>query len=119
MAELLVRITNKATGIVGAEMAGDVVAVCPDGWGWTTAETTNPEWRVIKLPGIDPASLADYQAAQFDVAGRVMFARAVGIDMTSPIGEWLVLADQVADLSAESVLDILESTVVREEGAVL
>lgn len=119
MAELLIRVVSKAHGVVGAELAGDVIVVCPDGWGWTDAERTNQEWRIVRLPGVDPAALSDYTAVQVDLAGRVQFARQIGVDMGSVTGEWLAAAPQVSELSPEAVLDIIDATVAREEGQVL
>jgi hypothetical protein len=29
---------------------GDVIAVCPDGWGWSLEERTSPDWRIISSP---------------------------------------------------------------------
>jgi len=33
-------------------LQGDVIAVCPDGWVWSDREQTNPNWRVLKIPGL-------------------------------------------------------------------
>jgi hypothetical protein len=30
--------------------AGDVIAICPDGWAWSEAELTNPDWRIVRAP---------------------------------------------------------------------
>lgn len=31
---------------------GDVIAVCPDGWGWGLVELSKPTWRILTLPSI-------------------------------------------------------------------
>lgn len=56
MAELLIRVVDKAVDnpnrVNGytCMKAGDIVSVCPDGWGWTDAEKTNPDWRIVRVP---------------------------------------------------------------------
>ncbi len=53
MAEVLVRTVGKdqpdLTIASLASKAGDVIAVCPDGWGWTERELTNNDWRIISV----------------------------------------------------------------------
>jgi hypothetical protein len=34
--------------------AGDVICCQPDGWLWGKLEIANPNWRIIKFPGVDP-----------------------------------------------------------------
>jgi len=119
VAELLVCVTDKATGQVGAIMAGDVVCVCADGHLWSDRERANPDWRIVKFPGVDPAWVSDYQQAQIDVTGRVVFKRAVGVDMTTAVGSWLLATEQESTLAAESVIDLIDATVQREAGGVL
>ena len=47
--EILIRVVDK--GIAeDCSKAGDVVSVCPDGWAWSFAELTNPEWRIVRTP---------------------------------------------------------------------
>lgn len=63
MAELLLRIVDKigstpAKDILSSK-AGDVVVVCPDGWEWSQMELSSPAWKIIKMPGVDPAALND------------------------------------------------------------
>lgn len=52
--EILVRIIDKDQPDPDlAKMAskrGDVIAICPDGWPWSEAERTNPEWRIVRSP---------------------------------------------------------------------
>jgi hypothetical protein len=54
--ELLIRVIDKPhaeppprTG-AGYSLAGDVIGYCPDGWGWSEAELTNPVWRIVRVP---------------------------------------------------------------------
>lgn len=61
MAEILIRVISKTNSdpVLDRETskAGDVIHVAPDGWPWGSAELVNPEWRIVKLPGYDPALL--------------------------------------------------------------
>lgn len=63
MAELLVRVVDKtnADPYLDAKCLkrGDVVVVMPDGHGWGKQELINPDWRIVKLPGI-PVSQATH-----------------------------------------------------------
>lgn len=47
--ELLVSIADKCDH-VGSTKRGDVIEICPDGWGWSDAELNHPDWRVIRSP---------------------------------------------------------------------
>jgi hypothetical protein len=42
--------------------AGCVITIQPDGWKWSKAELTNPDWRVVKLPGIPVEKLTQLTA---------------------------------------------------------
>lgn len=64
MCELLIRTKDKGSDKDAAKDAliskrGHVIAVCPDGWGWTKAEQDNPEWAIVKMPGV---AVSDYAA---------------------------------------------------------
>jgi len=55
MAEALIRVIDKPlTGNPAIDtkrtMAGDVIVVKPDGWGWSQKELTSSEWRVVRTP---------------------------------------------------------------------
>lgn len=57
MAELLVRVVDKSNPTNPALDAkltkrGDVIAVLPDGWGWSDIERTAPHWRIFKWPSV-------------------------------------------------------------------
>ncbi len=53
MPELLVQVIDRASPnpLVDCRCykAGDVIVVCPDGWGWTPAELNSQEWRIISV----------------------------------------------------------------------
>lgn len=52
MAELLVRVIDKINDDFykncQCTKRGDVIAVKPDGWLWSSEELRNPDWRIIK-----------------------------------------------------------------------
>jgi hypothetical protein len=64
MAEALVRIRNKRitadTALHRASLRGDVVVVMPDGHAWGSGETSHPEWRIFRFPGLPIEALAEY-----------------------------------------------------------
>lgn len=49
--ELLIRLVDKQPAghelWEKASQRGDVISVCPDGWAWSEAERTNPEWLIV------------------------------------------------------------------------
>lgn len=47
--EVLIRVVDKGPNEDHSK-AGDVISVCPDGWQWSSAELTNPDWRIIRVP---------------------------------------------------------------------
>lgn len=62
--ELLIRIIDKpksgnATVDSQRTTAGDVIAFAPDGHIWGKEEVRNPEWRIVRVPGL---LLADAEA---------------------------------------------------------
>lgn len=53
MPEMLVQVIDRASNdpLIDCRCykAGDVIVVCPDGWGWTPEELNNPEWRIVSV----------------------------------------------------------------------
>ena len=47
--EVLIRVVDKGVAD-DCSKAGDVIAICPDGWAWGTQELVNPDWRIIRVP---------------------------------------------------------------------
>ena len=66
--EILIRSKDKP-GRVGGLKANDVVTVQPDGHVWSDFEKSNPEWRIIKVPGYNNQSVID-QLMLFDSQGN-------------------------------------------------
>lgn len=60
--ELLIRIVDKVNP-TSAELdskcmkAGDVIAIKPGGSDWGVQEILNPEWRIIRVPGLSQAEI--------------------------------------------------------------
>lgn len=60
MCELLVRVVDKINEAdfykdCQCTKRGDVITIQEDGWAWGKKELSNPDWRIIKFPGV-PAS---------------------------------------------------------------
>lgn len=69
MAEMLVRIKDKPkSGNVYKDRhlseRGCVICIMPDNHSWSNAELTNPEWRIIKVPGINPTVISHFITGQ-------------------------------------------------------
>lgn len=64
---------------------GDVVVVQPDGWGWSSEEQINCDWRIIKLPGIAEDLLSAFIAPELPVdplnPGKMLQLRGFKIDV--------------------------------------
>jgi hypothetical protein len=63
--------------------AGDVVVVCPDGWGWSHAERNNPEWRIVKVPGMSVEQGNAFMSREMGsgVPGEVLRRRHFSVDV--------------------------------------
>lgn len=46
--EALIRVVDKGVA-EDCSKAGDVIAICQNGWAWSPAELTNPDWRIVKV----------------------------------------------------------------------
>lgn len=47
--EFLIRVNDRSVRDHDSKR-GDVIAVCPDGWAWSQAELTNPDWVIVSAP---------------------------------------------------------------------
>lgn len=103
MCELLVRVvdkTNPDDPYLDAQLTkrGDVICVQPDGWPWGTEELKNPDWRIIKLPGVNPEALAAFLSPEIDTdpaqPSKVLQRRAFKLDL-----DHAVLADAASVLA--------------------
>lgn len=69
MAQILVRVIDKVNPDdpyldIQCMKRGDVVAVVSDDHVFSEYELSAPWWRVIKVPGVDPAKLSAYTAPE-------------------------------------------------------
>lgn len=87
MCELLVRVVDKVPGddfrSALFTKAGDVIYVAEDQHVWGTEEIKNPEWRIVRMPGVSAASMRDMMEARENPRSRerVIAARKVCFDM--------------------------------------
>jgi hypothetical protein len=101
MSEWLIRVVDKVNDdpVLDAQCMkrGDVVVVCPDGWQWSQAELDNPEWRVLKCPGITETEAASFLVRELETdpqsPSRFLRRRAFAVDlegtnMPKALREW-------------------------------
>ena len=71
MAELLVRVNDKINTDFylncQCTKRGDVIVVQGDGWAWGKEELKNPDWRIIKLPGVTVSAASVFLAPELPV----------------------------------------------------
>lgn len=46
--------------------AGDVICVMEDGHPFSEAEKTNPDWKIVKFPGVPASDLAAFTAPELE-----------------------------------------------------
>lgn len=88
--ELLVRIVDKpksGDAVVDAQRttAGDVIAAKPDGHFWGREEVANPEWRIIRVPGMGEAeadALLSGELPRAFAPNRMLRKRGVKLDVS-------------------------------------
>lgn len=80
--ELLIRTKHKHPAVAAIHEAsgqrGDVIAACPDGWAWSDAERTNPDWIIIRAKITQIEADALMESARPD-EGKLK--RRIGIDL--------------------------------------
>lgn len=93
MAELLVRVVDKVNPndpYLDAKCTkrGDVICVQPDGWVWGREEQTNPEWRIVRVPGLSVTQCLGFLAPEIDIdpqhPSKVLQRRAFKLDVDHP-----------------------------------
>jgi hypothetical protein len=90
MAEFLVRVVDKVNSDIYLDSkclkAGDVVVVCPDGWGWGAEELINPDWRIVAIPAISVTQAQAFLGTELDIdptkPSRMLRRRAFKIDLS-------------------------------------
>ncbi len=89
MCELLVRVKDKASDPDPTKDAmiskrGHVIAICEDGWAWSAAERDNPEWAIVRVPGVTRDRYGMMLAPAVDGASiekKVLARRAFTLDL--------------------------------------
>ncbi len=88
MAELLVRVKDKVnpdSPQLDAKClkAGDVVVACPDGWEWSELEKSNPDWLIVKVPGMSMEEAKTFTAPEVGdrLVNPMLRQRAFKIDL--------------------------------------
>lgn len=60
MCELLIRLVDKVNDDPELDLQclkrGDVVTIQEDGWSWSERERTNPDWMIVKIPGVSAST---------------------------------------------------------------
>ena len=91
MCELVVFVADKTNDDVYLDCmcykAGDVVCVQPDGWPWGNLDLTNPNWRIVKFPGIDVSEYSQFTQEQMpddpENPPKTLLRRALALDLTA------------------------------------
>lgn len=114
MCELILRVVDKpAPAAFDRPMvaqAGDVVVVVPDGHQWGREEISNPEWRIVRLPGVAESALADLMEARphaIDLT-RTIAARHFRIRVEEPIMAALIAKGGPIDMTGDAFLALKE-----------
>lgn len=84
---------------------GDILAVQPDGWNWGKLELSNPNWRIIKFPGVDPAKYEAmaYPLQEIDIKGEKTLLKVCA----GNVGD--VTAIKTAQVGRASLSPVLET----------
>lgn len=87
---------------------GCVIDVLPDGWGFSERELTNPEWRIVRFPGLPQEAFADCQQPIYDRDRKLVARRARAVDLDSiPAVESKFRPGQVVELSPSDANAVL------------
>lgn len=95
MCEILVFVRDKVNSSSAAldrccYKAGDVVNIYPDGQYWSPTVLNDPNWKILKMPGVDPTSFRDMVVPDLTVEYNMLRRRKCGFDVISTI--WGALA---------------------------
>ncbi len=89
MCEMLVRVVDKVNDDpyldVQCTKRGDVIAIQPDGWVWGREELRNPDWRIVKVPGVSVTQAAAFLGPELNTdpanPSRMLRRRAFRLDV--------------------------------------
>jgi hypothetical protein len=122
MAELLIRVVDKVNLDVNLNYQctkrGDVIAVCPDGWNWSTTERKNPDWRIMRFNVTDPVALSltapqdDGKITTDPGKSKKLLKRANSVNVDFP-GLSVAIKNAIADSSrAVPIIDATSQNIV-------
>jgi hypothetical protein len=116
--EMLVRVLDRKgfdakTNTVSLR-PGDVVTVQADGWKWSEKERTNPEWCIVKLPGVHPLLHKDMEQPALDALGGLLLKRARKLDLTAAIFNGKLAAREVTFSTQIEKSAVLATRTVKE-----
>ena len=83
--EILIAVVDNGTELDGIKI-GEVITIQPDGWAWTSAELTNPDWRIISAPILATSAstfMQEYISPQFRVSGMKYPRKKFLADLTA------------------------------------
>lgn len=91
MCELAVMIVDRSVDDpyvdVKAYKTGDVITIQEDGWPWSAAELTNPDWRIVHLPNVSVSQAMAFVSAEPETdpqnPSRMLQRRGHRLDLTS------------------------------------
>lgn len=91
MCEALIRVVDKVNTDPYLDCklfkAGDIVTLQDDNWGWSVAEQTNSDWRIVKFPNIPLQQAVDYLQPERDAdvahPSRMLRRRKFTFDLTN------------------------------------
>lgn len=101
MCEILVRVidkTNPGDPYLDAKCTkrGDVISVQRDGWPWGVQEQLNPDWRIVKIPGVSVDDVASLLAPEPETdpqnPSRMLQSRLFRLDLdghSEQLDAWL------------------------------
>jgi hypothetical protein len=101
MCELLVRVVDKTNATdpyadAACTKRGDVITAQPDGWVWGVQEQIDPQYRIVKVPGVSVQDVASLLVPEPDLdplnPSRMLQARLFRLDLdgiSAQLDTWL------------------------------
>jgi hypothetical protein len=108
---------------VGLHKRGDVIAVMPDKHVWSAKELSNPDWRIVHIPGVPVAVFEDLLMQEtpngpgtLHLTRQLRGRRLDVSDISIPAGvrDWLTddtRAEPVRTIAARAIIDAINKAV--------
>jgi len=125
MCEILLRVRDKESRDVGQRLiqnvAGDAVVIVEDGHRWGGAEVSNPDWRVLQMPGLPAAAVADLMESRphWKDSDRISARKRQYIDVTDPWLRGVLASGQVIQFTEADAARLLALKRARVDDAVM